>query len=121
MSGQERRSRQRISPAAAPPVQVQRCRGGMHTAWFSQLLNLGPGGVCLRLPGELAVGELLCMTFSLPEKKNSLKLSGKIIWSQRPSPQTYEYGICFCDTDSELEDSIGLILKAYPKLPFFSF
>lgn len=121
MSGKERRNRQRVSPAAAPPVQVQMCHGGMHAAWFAQILNLGPGGVCVRLPAEMAVGESLCMMFPLPEKKNSLRVSGKIIWSQRPSPQTFEYGICFCDMDSECADSIGLILKTYPQLPFFSF
>lgn len=51
---------------------------------FDFCRDMGTGGVFIESNKPLSVGAELELTFTIPDSKETLRTSGKVIWSQKP-------------------------------------
>lgn len=69
------------------------------TFLFDFCKDLGAGGIFISSMNPKSPGEVVELTFTIPDNKKTLKLKGKVMWSQKPgiSDKKSGMGIQFTD------------------------
>ena len=63
------------------------------TFLFDFCKDLGAGGIFISSMNPKEPDELVELTFTIPDNKKTLKLKGKVIWSQKPGSQEKKPGM----------------------------
>lgn len=82
---------------------------------FDFCKDLGAGGIFIASTKPKEVGEVIELTFTLPDSKETLKLKGKVMWSQKPSNKDSNsgMGVQFTDYNPEARLSLEDFVKRY--------
>lgn len=84
---------------------------------FDFCKDLGAGGIFIASEQPKEAGEDIELTFTIPDSKETLKLNGKVMWSQKPSASQSNpgMGVQFTDYDTEDRKSLESFVKRYSK------
>ena len=116
-SAEERRRFPRLAHAflaryLAPTGQGQTWR-------ISPLKDLSRVGACLRCEHPYELGKSLPIQLILPNTKEPLALTARIVWLKRvnPSLNLFEYGIAFDPITPAAQELIGQALEGFLRRP----
>lgn len=99
---EEQRKQKRVSPSFTVRTQVFSRQQGVYYTYFSEVLNVSEGGLCLRSPQEFTKGNLL--QIFLPRRGELLpyRVSGKVVWVKPAGRYAFQCGIeLLADHDRE--------------------
>ena len=84
---------------------------------FDFCKDLGSGGVFIASENPKATGEDIDLTFTIPDSKETLKVKGKVMWSQKPNSKNKAagMGVQFTDCDDKTRKSLETFVQRYSK------
>ncbi|NRA65078.1 MAG: TIGR02266 family protein [Pseudobacteriovorax sp.] len=83
---------------------------------FDFCRDLGTGGVFIETKSPLATGEEVSLTFTIPDSKETLNATGKVIWVQKEVPEkelTAGMGVQFDEFTAEQRTLLQDFIRRY--------
>lgn len=84
---------------------------------FDFCRDMGTGGVFIETTKPLAVGSDLELTFTIPDSKETLRTSGKVIWSQAPIQERQDIsvgmGVQFTNFSEQNRKTLDQFIQRY--------